>query len=81
MPFVAAAKRLTSPLQGIAYNESVPAVVMHSIPDPTTLIPRLDGARARGNFVLEGAPRPNTISGVCHDERQASVMMVPSAIE
>jgi hypothetical protein len=56
-PFAAAAKRLSYvTLQGIAYNESVPAVAMPSIPDPTTPIPRLDGARARGNFALETSP-------------------------
>ena len=69
LPFAAAAKRLSYfTLQGIAYNESVPAVVTpSSISDPATLIPRLDGARARGIFKLEGAPRPNTVGGVCHD--------------
>ncbi len=79
-PFAAAAQRLSYvTLQGIAYNESVPAVVMLSIPDPTTLIPRLDGARARGNFVLEGAPRPNVIGGVCYDECQHPWCQAPSS--
>ena len=81
-PFAAAAKRLSYvTLQGIAYNESVPAVVrvMPSIPDPTTPIPRLDGARARGNFVLEGAPRSNAIGGVCHDECQHPWCQAPSS--
>ncbi len=79
-PFAAAAKRLSYvTLQGIAYNESVPAVVMPNIPVLTTPIPRLDGARVRGNFVLEGAPRPNAIGGVCYDECQHPWCQAPSS--